>query len=144
MLRIRIAVTAAASTLLAAAVPALAAANPDTPAGVCGAGFGVIDQHAVTGPKGGVLGTAYLLYDRRSKRNCAVMIKRRATGTPTFAEVSLAAQGGRYMADGGEFRSYAGPLYVHAPGRCVIYGGRVHDAEGNSRSWITPRFGHCG
>jgi hypothetical protein len=54
-----------------------------------------------------------------------VMLKRRALGIPTFAEVGLAAEGGRYRTDGGEFSYYAGPLYVHAPGRCVIYGGRV-------------------
>jgi hypothetical protein len=133
----------AAVVSLAAAAPA-PAANPYTPARVCGAGFRVIDHHAVTGPKGGVLGVAYLLYQRSSGRNCATLIKRRAVGVPTWSEVSLAAKGGRYMADDGEYSYYAGPLYVHAPGRCVIFGGRMRDARGNGGSWITPQFGHCG
>jgi hypothetical protein len=141
MLRIRSLVTVSLATL-AAAMPATAEAY--TAAGVCGGGFRVIDQHHITGPKGGVLGTAYLLYERSSGRNCAVTIKRRATGIATFTEVSLAAKGGRYKADGGEFKYYAGPLYVHAPGRCVIFGGRMRDAKGNGGSWITPRYGHCG
>ena len=143
MLRVTTALTAAVLAL-AVASPVASAANPYGPVRVCGSSYRVIGSHAVTGPKGGVLGVAYLLYSQRTQKNCAAMIKRRAIGVASFSEVSLAAKGGRYMADGGEFRYFAGPLYVHAPGRCVIYGGRMRDARGNGGSWITPQFGHCG
>ena len=141
ILRIALVAAVAAAVLT---VSAALASNPYSPAGVCGSGYRVVGHHEITGPRGGVLGTAYLLYNRRSGNNCAVMIKRRAVGKATFAEVSLARKGGRYRADNGEFKYYAGPLYVHAPGRCVIYGGRMRDARGNGGSWITPRYGHCG
>jgi hypothetical protein len=144
MLRLSTALTAAVLALALAAPLAAAATNPYGPVRVCGSSYRVIGSHAVTGPAGGVLGVAYLTYSRTTRKNCAVMIKRRAIGVPTFSEVSLAAKGGNYMADNGDFRYFAGPLYVHAPGRCVIYGGRMRDAKGNGGSWITPRFGHCG
>jgi sialidase-1 len=133
----------AATAVAAMSAAPAQAANPYTPAGVCGGGFHVIDRHNVTGPRGGVLGTAYLLWDGGSKRNCAVMLKRRAVGTPTWAEVSLAKEGGRYKADDGFYSYYAGPLYVRAPGKCVIFGGRMRDAKGNGGSWITPWPVHC-
>lgn len=139
---------AAAALALGAAAPAGAATNPYTPVGVCGAGFKVIQQHNITGPAGGVLGTAYLLWDGRSKRNCAVTIKRRAIGIATFTEVGLSkvGAGARYMTDGtlDGYKYYAGPLYVKAPGQCVIFGGRMRDAKGNGGSWITPQPVHCG
>jgi hypothetical protein len=143
MSSIRIAL-ATVATLLVVAAPAAAAGNPYTPTGLCGAGFGIIDHHDLRGPKGGLLGTTYLLWDGRSQRNCAVMIKRRAIGTPTFAEVSLAKKGGNYMADSSlDYRYYAGPLYVKAPHTCVTFGGRMSDAQGNGDSWITPWPIHC-
>ena len=96
MLRTRIAVTAAASTVLAAAVPALADGQPLHRERDLRRRLRRHRPARDHGPKGGVLGTAYLLYDRRSKRNCAVMIKRRATATPTFAEVSLRRAAGTW------------------------------------------------
>lgn len=144
MLRIRTALVVAVLALVAAVPAASAAGNPYGPVRVCGASYHVIAQHDITGPKGGVLGTAYLLYSRTTRKNCATMIKRRAIGVPTFSEVSLSKKGGNYHAQDGEFRYYAGPLYVYAPGKCVIYGGRMRDAQGNGGSWITPQFGHCG
>lgn len=130
--------------VLATAVPASAAGNPYSPQGVCGPGFGVIQQHDLRGPKGRVLATAYLLWDGGSKRNCSVTLKRAKVGASTWVETSLARKGGKYQADDGFYQYYAGPLYVKAPGRCVIFGGRVSLGNGIGDSWITPRFGHCG
>lgn len=144
MLRLATALATAGATVATLAPPASATANPYTPTRVCGASYRVVAHHDVTGPKGGVLGTAYLLYSQSTRKNCATMIKRRAVGLATFSEVSLSRKGGRYHAQNGDFQYFAGPLYVYAPGRCVIYGGRMVDARGNGGSWITPRFGHCG
>ncbi|WCB96026.1 Spore-associated protein A [Baekduia alba] len=113
---------------------------------MCGGAFHVIDHHDLRGPKGGLLGTTYLLWDGGSKRNCAVTIKRRAVGVPTFVEASLAAQkpGGLYKADNSlDYQYYAGPVYAKAPRTCVIFGGRMNDAQGNGDSWITPWPTHC-
>ena len=147
MHRARLALVTAA-TAVAAAVPAAtasAAGNPYTPTGVCGAGYHVIDHHDLRGPKGGLLGTTYLLWNGAAKKNCAVTIKRRAIGVPTFVEASLAKKDGWYKADNSlDYRYYAGPVYVKAPRTCVIWGGRMSDAKGNGDSWISPKFGHCG
>ncbi len=140
--RILVAATAAAAVALPAAEAQ--AGNPYTATGVCGAGYGVIDSHNITGPKGGVLGTAVLTWNSATKKNCAVMLKRRAVGTATWSEVSLTKKGGNYTAQDGFFKYYAGPLYVKAPGTCVSYGGRMRDAKGNGGGWITPFPVHCG
>ncbi len=134
-----------ATAAAVAAVPAATAqaANPYTAAGVCGPGYGVIQRHNVTGPKGGVLGTAVLAWNGSTQKNCAVMLKRRAVGVATWTEVSLAKKGGGYRAQDGFFSYYAGPLYVKAPGTCVIFGGRMRDARGNGGGWITPFPVHC-
>ncbi|WP_205697944.1 hypothetical protein [Conexibacter sp. SYSU D00693] len=138
--------TAALATAAAVstAPAAHAAANPYTPKGVCGSSYRVLQQHDLKGPKGGVLGTVYLMWSGATKKNCAVTIKRRSVGIPSWTEASIAKKGGNYKAQDGFFKYYAGPLYVHAPGTCVIFGGRMRDHLGNGDSWITPRFGHCG
>lgn len=139
------ALTLAGAVAATATVAAPAqAANPYTASGVCGAGYRVIDSHRILGPKGGWLGTAYLTYSAATKKNCSVTIKQRAVGTKTYVETSLARTGGNYLARDGLFAYYAGPLYVKAPGTCVIFGGRMRDAQGNGGSWITPRPVHCG
>ena len=140
-------------TVLAAAVAALslttgtahAAGNPYGPGQVCGSGFGVIDQFDVKGPKGGVMGTSYLLYDAGSKRNCAVTLKRRAVGKASYTTVSLKAAGAKaaWHVDFGDFKYYAGPVYVKAPGRCVRFGATMKDLAGREGGWISP-CGHCG
>lgn len=139
-LRSLLAATAAATVL---APSAAQAANPYTAAGVCGPGYGVIQRHSILGPKGGVLGTAVLTWNGATQKNCAVTLKRRAVGTATWTETSIAKKNGRYKAQDGFFSYYAGPLYVKAPGTCVIFGGRMRDAQGNGGSWITPWPVHC-
>jgi hypothetical protein len=141
---LRLALTGAAAALAVAAPSVSAAGNPYTPTGVCGAGYRVIDHHDLRGPKGGLLATTYLLWNGGAKKNCAVTIKRRAVGVPTFVEVSLYKKGGNYNAEGSlDYKYYAGPLYVKAPGQCVFWGGRMSDAKGRGDSWITPYAEHC-
>ena len=143
----RTALAAVATTCAVAAPAASAATNPYTPGGVCGSAFHVIDHHDLLGPKGGLLGTTYLMWDGGSKRNCAVTIKRRAVGSPSFVEASIAKTGGKYIADNSlEYKYYAGPVYVKAAGTCVIWGGRMTDKlhNGNGAGWISPQPEHCG
>ena len=143
-MQLRTAFVTAAAVLLA--VPAAASANPYTPTEVCGSSYRVVHSHHIRGDAGGILGTSYLLWSSRTKKNCAVTIKRRAVGIPTWMRVRLAREGSPLQTDDSGYegyRYYAGPLYVRAPGQCVIYGGGMHDARGNGGVWITPRPVAC-
>src|SRR5262245_20235409 len=125
-------VSAVALALLAVPSIASAAKNPYTAAGVCGAGYHVIDRHRMfaTDPSNGrqiLLATVVLTYNPASGKNCAVTMKRYRVGlaAPTFGDfidVTLAARPlGPETVDGnsGEFKYFAGPVYVPARHHCV-------------------------
>lgn len=136
-----------ATVALGAGAPAQAAPNPYSPEQVCGAGFGVVGKHKMV-PKRGKrvrLATAYLLYDQSSGRNCAVVMKHRAVGRPSWTAVSLQRKGRRqaWIVDYGQFSYYAGPVYKKARGRCVRYGASLKLPSGRSSLFIS-KFGHCG
>jgi hypothetical protein len=146
MRRVAAFLAAAGAVAAIVAAPAGAAtANPYTPTGVCGPGFKVIDSHDLRGPGGNLLAQTYLLWDSGSQRNCAVTIKRRDVGKSSFVEVGLSKKGGLWQSDDRleGFQYYAGPLYVKAPGTCVIYSGGMRDLDGYQAHWITPQFGFC-
>ena len=102
------------------------------PAGVCGAGFEVIDSQKL-----GSAGTANLLWKGSTSQNCAVTLKMASVGTPTATSAFLEPQGSTRTTDSGSFSFYAGPVIRTAPG-CVKWGG---SAGGNS---YTSAFEHCG
>ncbi|MFI7387129.1 spore-associated protein A [Streptomyces sp. NPDC049813] len=112
---------------LTALAPAASAATPAAPAasaaynGACGAGYKVVNQAPVTGK-----GTAYLTYSTATGKNCVVMI-RTTTGDPVPMELYLGLAGSEIHDnyDVGDYRSYAGPLYVDARGACVDWWGRL-------------------
>ncbi|GGV26726.1 hypothetical protein GCM10010182_56900 [Actinomadura cremea] len=103
-------------------------ANKYTPQQACGGGYSVLRSMSVSG------GTAYLLYSGSTKKNCAVTIKTRSVGTKSSVSTFVQAQGGSKVSDGGSFEWYAGPVYVHAPGVCVRFGG----------NGSTSSYGNCG
>jgi hypothetical protein len=106
--------------------------NPYTPQEVCGSGFGVVDQAALTG------GTVYLLYNNDNGNNCVVTLKSVSLGTPSPVSAFLEPQGSSRTTDSGSFSYYAGPVKRAAPGVCVKWGGSV-----GSSSYTSP-FEHCG
>lgn len=106
--------------------------NPYTPVEVCGSGFGVVDQAALTG------GTVYLLYNSGTGNNCVVTLKSTNLGTPSAVSAFLEPQGGTRTTDQGSFGYYAGPVKKSAAGVCVRWGGSV-----GSSSYASP-FEHCG
>src|ERR1700710_1834199 len=129
-------VSAVALGLLALPSIASAAKNPYTAAGVCGAGYHVIDRHRMfaTDPSNGrqiLLATVVLTYSPATGNNCAVTMKRYRVGqaVPTFGDflsVSLAARPlGPDTARGnsGELKYFAGPVYVPARHHCVQWSG---------------------
>lgn len=106
--------------------------NPYSPAEVCGSGFSVIDQHAVTG------GTVHLLYNSGNSNNCVVTLKSTNLGAATAVSAFLEPQGGTRSTDSGNYGYYAGPVKRSAPGVCVKWGGSV-----GSSTYTSP-FEHCG
>ena len=133
---------------MAIAQPAAASAkrNPYTAEQVCGAGFHKIDKHRLyTGSSHTtLLAATFLLYNGTTGRNCAVTMKRRFVGKPTYTTVSLKVKGKRrpWVVDYGNFKYYAGPVYKTAPGRCVRWAATVSTPYGDN-SFTSP-FGHCG
>ncbi|MFI6662240.1 spore-associated protein A [Streptomyces sp. NPDC050523] len=104
--------TAAAATTTAAA----AAYN-----GACGSGYKVVNSTPI-----GDIGTAYLTYSSATGKNCAVAI-RNAAGDPVYMDLIIRRSGTEIFddQDGGNFRSYVGPVYVKAAGTCVDWWGSM-------------------
>jgi len=118
-----------------AQLQALAAgtANPNTPTGVCGTGYDVIDQAAL-----GTAGTVYLLYNATNAGNCVVTIKHTSVGTASPTAAYLEVQGRARVTDSGSFAYYAGPVRATADNTCVKWGGSV-----GTTTYDSP-FEHCG
>lgn len=106
--------------------------NPYTPEEVCGDGYKVIDQAAVTG------GKVFLLYSAANGNNCVATIKSTNLGKETDVSAFLEVQGAPRTTDKGDYGYYAGPVRKKAPGKCVKWGGSV------GASSYTSGFEHCG
>jgi hypothetical protein len=109
---------------LFAAAPAQAASAADTAASICGAGFWP-DSNGVFNIDGGTIYVSYNGYT-----DCAVLIKTVDVGTPTPTMVYVGPNGygGNQNNDGmdnGYFTTYAGPVYVDAPGECIEVAGET-------------------
>jgi hypothetical protein len=97
--------------------------------GACGSGYRVIDSHHITG------GTIYLTYN--GSRNCVVTIRNNpGAAVPMNAWIKRSTSS-VWIQDPGRFTSYAGPVYVTAPGVCIDWGGGI-----TSSSWTEWRS-HC-
>lgn len=122
------AVVAVGAGLLAAAPAAGAATTGATASynGVCGSGYKVVNSMPIGGA-----GTVYLTYNSASGKNCTVTV-RNSTGSPTYMVAYVRnIDSGEDQYDEGEYRSYAGPVYVSARGACVEWGGVI----GNLQAW---------
>ncbi len=121
----------AAAALALTAAPAAARSNPYSPERVCGAGYSRVTHNPLTATSNQrvTIATAYLLYSRYTGKNCAVTLKARSIGKPTYttAVIKKRGTGNPYDAkvDHGYFSYFAGPVYVHAPQTCVRYGATV-------------------
>jgi hypothetical protein len=144
--RLSLMVCAVAVTAIALPATATAKGNPYTAEQVCGAGFHKIDKHKLySGSRyTTLLATTFLLYNGATGRNCAVTLKRRFIGKPTSTGVSLKIKGKKraWVVDQDMYKYYAGPVYRHAPGRCVRWGATVNTPFGED-TYISP-YGHCG
>ncbi|KNX38841.1 hypothetical protein [Luteipulveratus halotolerans] len=100
--------------------------------GVCGSGYRVVDQHAVTG------GTVFLTYN--GTRNCVVTVRNTAGAKVWMvAVVGLSSHSTWDGDDEGSYSSYAGPVYSDpSAGHCIDWGGEI------SGSRFIARDTHCG
>lgn len=118
--------TAALAGTLVAASPASAA----TYGGECGSGYGVVNSASI-----GSKGTVFLTYNSSTGKNCAIA-KRNSAGSAVLIEVGLGTNpvGSHWPKfEGGNFTSYAGPVYLSAAGKCVDWMGRITGTEGGKR-----------
>ena len=108
----------------AATAKATAAAAPYNKA--CGSGYTVIDSLPLS-----TLGTVYLTYNSANGNNCVVTV-RTNPGSPVtmYAAIELSGAPGTQVSDYGDYTTYAGPVYIHAPNHCVDWAGQV-DIEFN-------------
>nr|WP_296072259.1 hypothetical protein [uncultured Actinoplanes sp.] len=116
------AVVAAATSVAAGPGAAYASdVNPGSATALCGSGYSIVDSHGIDG---GIY--VYLLYSSATKKNCAVTFKQKNIGTRNNTEVYIISQETHKTADDfGSYTSYAGRVYLSAPGECVKYGGQV-------------------
>ncbi|MEU0517494.1 spore-associated protein A [Streptosporangium sp. NPDC006007] len=126
-------VAAAAVFAVTALAGALATASPAAAAaygGECGSGYSVVNSAAI-----GNKGTVFLTYSSSTRKNC-VVAKRNTAGSAVLVEagLSISPAGNHWdVYDGGNYTSYAGPIYLSAANRCVDWMGRITGTEGGKR-----------
>jgi hypothetical protein len=126
---IRISRKIAATTLAAAAmtVGTLATATPASAAtygGQCGSGYSVVNQFHLPDSRG----TVFLTYSSSTGKNCVVTVRTKP-GAATLMEAYLRrSSSSTWIKDSNDYTTYAGPIYVSAPGECVDWGGTIGTA----------------
>ncbi|GAA3102274.1 hypothetical protein GCM10020001_019170 [Nonomuraea salmonea] len=113
------------------------------PERVCGKGFHrVKDGHrAMKTKRGAVFGHVYLMYSKRSGKNCVAAIKTAFTGTRTTTGAYLEVKGGGRSEDEQRYRYYAETGHIQGAWKCVRYAGWTRDPDnrvtafGGRKSW---------
>lgn len=102
--------------------------------GACGSGYSVIDSLPIS-----TLGTVYLTYNSNKGENCVVTV-RATPGTATYmaAAIELAGDSSSAVVDQGTYTTYAGPVYLHAPGSCIDWEGQIGSV------YTGEEDSHCG
>ena len=72
---------------------------------------------------GAVFGHVYLMYDKRSGKNCVAAIKTAYRGQRTVTGAILVVKGGARSADAGRYRYYAETGHLSGAWKCVRYEG---------------------
>jgi murein DD-endopeptidase MepM/ murein hydrolase activator NlpD len=102
--------------------------TPYDPAGVCGAGYKVIDTARLS-----TAGAVDLLWNGGAGNNCVVTLKFTSVGTASPVSAYLEPAGATRKTDSGSYGYYAGPVAAHSPG-CVKWGGSVGSVRYDSPS----------
>ncbi|TDD06155.1 spore-associated protein A [Nonomuraea deserti] len=121
------------ATLLASATLAstalVAGAAPVSATGPCGSSYSRVGAYAV--PESGTRkGTLEVYYNSSTGKNCALMYGYGSTAnTTTWKSVRIQRSDNTGLdQDGGNYKYYAGPVYVSAPGQCIDVEGSVGQA----------------
>lgn len=138
---------AALSTMIAGTGVASASSPADKAVAACGSSYYVQRQQSMG------LGqntTVFLLYSASTRNNCVVTVKHENAGayygTATGLGAGIQAEGGSWKKDDGDYKYYAGPVYLSAAGQCVRFWGHYEEIGASSiRDWYhTSTFGNCG
>jgi hypothetical protein len=130
--KITCAVGVGATVMSTALLLGAGTASAATYGGQCGSGYGVVDQHNITG------GTIFLAFNNSSGNNCVVTVRNSSGSNHIDALIGLSGDPNWEDTDPGNWSKWAGPVYVYARGHCVDWGGII-----GSVSWY--QFdSHCG
>lgn len=112
----------------------------------CGSTYRELDDKVLLNSRGDSYGNAYLMYSSETKMNCVVVEKSSFIGTSTWTSAKLETRAGRVVQDSGNYRYYAGPIYLYAPGECVRYSGVAYSGPNKTGTLTsyTSSFGWCG
>ncbi|WP_282204904.1 spore-associated protein [Kitasatospora fiedleri] len=117
------AVTALAATGVAV-TPSVAQAA--TYNGVCGSGYGVIDTLPLLD------GTVFLTYNSSNGYNCVVTVRNHPSSYLLEMEASIKKSGTtQWKQDLDFYTTYAGPVYLYAPGTCIDWQGGINGEINN-------------
>lgn len=115
-----------AGTALAATTTLLAGATPAGAAGPCGSSYSRVGVYAVS-KDGTRTGTLEVYYSSSTGKNCALTYGYGSyANTLSWKRVTISrGDGSGRSTDAGEYKIYAGPVYVSAPGQCIDVGATV-------------------
>jgi hypothetical protein len=126
------ALLATLGAVLLGLVAGTGSASAATYNGACGSGYSVIDHHGLPG------GTIFLTFSSSTGKNCVVTV-RDTPGAAIYMDAFISLAGApTWIDDPGYWTTYAGPVYVYAPGRCIDWGGDINHI------WWADWNVHCG
>lgn len=88
--------------------------------GACGSGYNAIDSRAVPG------GTVHLTYSPGTGKNCVVTVRNTPGARLPMNAFVKRSSATVWNQDPGNYTTYAGPVYVYAPGVCIDWGGEIN------------------
>ncbi|MEO3869763.1 spore-associated protein A [Nonomuraea sp. B12E4] len=112
---------AAVAGVIVASAWLVGSAAPASAAGKCGNGYKLVGTYDIK-LQGAEYGTLEISWNSSKGRNCAVAYGRGSTyGAKAYKSVRIKTTGASSWADSdhGEFKYYAGPVYVSARNKCI-------------------------
>ncbi|MEV0820902.1 hypothetical protein ACWDA3_10070 [Nonomuraea rubra] len=146
LLRSVLAATLVAAGIAAVPSSAYAASAAYGPERVCGKGFHrVKDGHrAMRTRDGAVFGHVYLMYSKRSGKNCVAAIKTAYAGRRTVTGAYLEVRGGGRSEDVQRYKYYAETGHLEGAWKCVRYEGWTRDPGNRVTAWGGRKsWGNC-
>ncbi|MEU2941963.1 spore-associated protein A [Nocardiopsis alba] len=108
-------VVALLSAIAVGLSPSAASAAPYN--GACGTGYNVLDSRDIIGA------TVYVTYNPSNGYNCAATIRDSSGAAVSMGAAIKRSSASTWVVDDGSYTTYAGPVYVHAPGQCIDWAG---------------------